>query len=75
MPSDLEQLLARRAAILAELSQMTGASPGGKPTYSIDGQMVDHTAYRKSLYAELEALERLIIAARGPSEQIGRAVT
>jgi hypothetical protein len=75
MPGDLENLLARKSSILAELAQLTAASPGGKPTYSIDGQMVDHAGYRKSLYDELAILDRLIAAARGPIEQVGKAVT
>jgi hypothetical protein len=43
MPTDLENLQTRRSAIVAELAALTGESAGGKPSYSIDGQQVDHS--------------------------------
>jgi hypothetical protein len=75
MPSDLENLATRKSAILAELAALTAASSGGKPSYQIDSQQVDHTAYRLSLYEELERIDRLIAALRGPFEEQTRAVT
>lgn len=75
MATDLNNLQTRRSAILAELAAMTSESSGGKPSYSIDGQKVDHTAYRLSLYEELERIDRLIAAASGPFEVVARGVT
>ena len=49
----LDLLLTRRAALLAELAALDSTAPGGKPSYQIDGQSVDHTGYRLSLYREL----------------------
>jgi hypothetical protein len=69
MPTELENLLTRRANILAELAAMTPAASGGKPSYSIDGQQVDHTAYRRSLYDELAAIDQRVAALAGPVEQ------
>ena len=53
--SELESLQARKANILSELATMQS-----KPSYSIDGQWVDHTAYRRSLLEELRLLDELI---------------
>jgi hypothetical protein len=63
MSSDLDNLLARRTAILAELATLAS-----RVSYKIDGQEVDHNAYRKSLLAELKTLNELIDAAQGPFE-------
>jgi hypothetical protein len=73
--TDLQNLATRKSAILAELAAITSTANGGKPTYNIDGQMVDHTQYRLSLYEELEAIDRRIAAADGPSENVLQAVT
>ncbi len=75
MASDLDNLIARRSAVYAELAALTPAANGGKPTYSIDGQSVDHVGYRKSLLEEIQILNALIAAAQGPFEVIDRAVT
>jgi hypothetical protein len=75
MPCDLDNLLARRSNILAELALLSANSSGGKPTYSLDGQQVDHTQYRLSLYEELAALDRQLTSLEGPFEARGRAVT
>lgn len=56
MPTPRENLETRRSNITAELAAMNTSSNGGRPTYNSDGQMVDHTAYRKSLYDELKAI-------------------
>lgn len=75
MASDLDNLLTRRSNIVAELAAIAPATSGGKPSYSIDGQHVDHTAYRMSLYQELELLDRQIAALRGPFETTVRGST
>ena len=77
MPSDLENLQTRRSAILAELA--AGETPGGdslrKPSYSIDGQSVDWSDYRRSLYDELREIDRLIATTGGPVEVQSEATT
>lgn len=75
MPTDLENLLTRRSNILAELAAITPAASGGKPSYSLDGQQIDHTGYRRSLYDELAAIDRQLITLQPPTEQISRACT
>jgi hypothetical protein len=72
--SDLQNLLTRRANVTAELAAMTASSQGGKPSYSIDGQQVEHVAYRQSLYAELRELNHQISMLQGPSEGAARGV-
>ncbi len=70
MPTDLENLITRRSAILSELA--TGTADGEtdirRPSYNIDGQAVDWTAYRKSLLDELSQLNQAISALEGPVE-------
>jgi hypothetical protein len=73
--SDLDNLLTRRSNVIAELAAMTSTANGGKPTYTIDGQQVDHVAYRKSLYDELRELNHQITILQGPFEEQGQAVT
>ncbi|HEY2250715.1 MAG TPA: hypothetical protein VGH74_06625 [Planctomycetaceae bacterium] len=73
--SDLANLLTRRSNIIAELAAMTSTANGGKPSYTIDGQQVDHVAYRKSLYDELRELNLQITILQGPFEEQGQAVT
>jgi hypothetical protein len=73
--SDLDNLLTRRSNVIAELAAMTSTASGGKPSYTIDGQSVDHVAYRKSLYDELAELNRQITILQGPFEVQGQAVT
>lgn len=75
MPSDLENLLTRRSNILAELASLSATASGGKPTYSLDGQQVDHTHYRLSLYEELAAIDRQLTSLQGPFEDRSLAVT
>jgi hypothetical protein len=72
---DLDNLLTRRSNIIAELAAMNPSASGGKPSYSIDGQEVDHVAYRKSLYEELALLNQQITIIQGPFEELGQAVT
>ena len=73
--SDLDNLLTRRSNVIAELAAMTSTANGGKPSYSIDGQQVDHVSYRKSLYDELRELNRQVTILQGPFEELGQAVT
>ena len=75
MASELENLLTRRSSLLAELAALGPGASGGKPSYSIDGQHVDHTAYRMSLYQELELIDRQITTISGPFEIADRAST
>ena len=72
---DLQNLLTRRSNVLSELANMNSSSSGGKPSYTIDGQSVDHVAYRKSLYEELRELNYQIAILQGPYEELGQAVT
>jgi hypothetical protein len=73
--TDLDNLLTRRSNIIAELAAMNSTASGGKPSYSIDGQEVDHVAYRKSLYEELALLNRQIAVLQGPYEEQGQGTT
>lgn len=54
--TDLEYLQARKTAILLELSTLTGE----KPSYSIDGQSVSWTEYRRMLFEQLKTINDLI---------------
>jgi len=74
-PMDLANLLTRRSNVIAELAAMTSTANGGKPSYSIDGQQVDHVAYRKSLYEELALLNQQISILQGPFEEQAQATT
>ena len=68
MASDLDNLLTRRTNILAELAALDSTKPGGKPSYSTDGQAVDHVKYKMSLYEELKSINETIAAISGPFE-------
>jgi hypothetical protein len=68
MATDLENLQARKAAILAELAALDTTKAGGLPNASGPGVNVDHVGYRDSLYRELEKIDQLIAAAEGPFE-------
>ncbi len=72
---ELNQLKTRRAAITAEISQLNQSTAGGKPSYTIDGQSVDHVGYRKSLYDELDRINQAISALSGSIELTSRGVT
>jgi hypothetical protein len=61
--SALASLLTRKETILSELAAMSS-----QPSYSIDGQWVDHTAHRQALLNELEKLNELIAMEEGPLE-------
>ncbi len=66
--SELEALQARKDTILTELSTLAS-----QPSYSIDGQWVDHAAHRQALLNELARLNELIAQAEGPLEAPIRA--
>lgn len=71
MPTQLENLLARRDRILEELAAMDACKPGGRPNASggTSGEKIlDHRGYRESLYSELERINGLIPALDGPWE-------
>jgi hypothetical protein len=71
----MDPLLQRRESLLAEIARLSPATAGGKPSYQIDGPAVDHTAYRLSLYRELEQLERLLASPQPPVERFDRGFT
>jgi hypothetical protein len=73
--SDIDLLLTRRSNVIAELAAIDASANGGKPSYSIDGQQVDHVAYRQSLYDELRELNRQISVLQGPFEYQDLAIT
>ena len=76
MVSDmLHPLLLRREAILNELAQLVPTASGGQPSYAMEGQQVDHTAYRLSLYTELQQIMRLLASEVPPTEDLTRAET
>jgi hypothetical protein len=62
--TDLENLIARRSSILAELAALE-ASP---PDYSKGNQSVQWASQRKQLVDELRSLNSMIAAFDGPWE-------
>jgi hypothetical protein len=77
MPTYLQNLIARRDAIAAELA--AGQTPDGQsfrhPSVQIDGETVATDAYVERLYHELAHIEQRIVAAQGPFEAPSGAVT
>lgn len=71
MPSDLDNVIARRSSILAELANF----PAGKVSYNIDGQQEDWNGYRRSLLNELTGLNKMIDVLQGPLEIEVRGTT
>jgi hypothetical protein len=65
--TDLENLQARRSAILAELAVLDSTKAGGQPDSPAG---IGHVAYKDGLYRELEAIDKRIAAAEGPWEVI-----
>ena len=63
--ADLET---RCDTIATTLAAIASTSPGGKPTYSIDGQSVSHDQYVLRLWKELELQRAVLAAAEGPWE-------
>jgi hypothetical protein len=64
MPSDAEQIAAIKTQTLARIAEIT-AEP--KPTYNIDGQMVDWADYLKQLRQTIDWCNR-ILAGEEPLE-------
>ncbi len=63
--SDATNLASARSNLLAELVTVTASS---QKSYSIDGQSVDHNAYRMSLLKSLREINELMAAIGGPYE-------
>lgn len=54
-----QNLIARRNAIGVELAALASTSAGGKPNMMGGGGAgIDHTGYKKSLYDELESINK-----------------
>lgn len=66
MPSNLENAIARRAAIWAELGSPSASSPVGKVDHSAAGRTFNFVGAKMSLYEELKELEKLITSLEGP---------
>ncbi|PQO45862.1 hypothetical protein [Blastopirellula marina] len=62
----IEALESRRDALLAQIAALTASEVGGGPDTAGSGDHVQQVAYRKSLYEELEQLQRSIGLLRGP---------
>ncbi len=65
MATNLDNLLARKAAIIAELAALDSTKAGGLP--NAPGQP-DHQGYKQGLYDELAKINQLISAEDGPYE-------
>lgn len=55
----LDDLQAARANLIARYRQVT---ENPQPTYDVDGQRVEHTAYRRGLLDEIARLHKLLAA-------------
>lgn len=71
MPSEIDDLLATRANLIATL-RVESASP--KPSYSINGQSVDWNGYRASLMQQIESINQMIAAIEGPWEVVHEGI-
>jgi hypothetical protein len=74
MPTALENLQTRRDAICVELAAMSPTESGGQPTYAIEGQSVQHTEYRLSLYKELAEIDKIIATIDGKFDYTSEAL-
>ena len=72
MPTDLENLLARRSAIYAELAAMAPGRAGGGPNSAKAG--IDHARYKQWLLNELATLDARINAVDGPWDMASEAI-
>lgn len=72
MATDLEQIVAIRSALLASL--VTEAT-NPKPTYNIDGQMVDWNGYRAAVMKQIADLNAMSTSLGGVYEEVGEATT
>jgi hypothetical protein len=68
MPTDAEQLATIKSQILANLVAIT---EDPKPTYNVDGQMVDWTEYMRMLHEQLKIVNAQINA-EAPTEYHSR---
>jgi hypothetical protein len=69
MATDLENVTARKTAVLLELASLSRSMSGGKPNINGGGAgTVDHVGYKASLYAELRELDLQITMLQGPFE-------
>lgn len=75
MATALENLIARRDAICAELAVLDSTKVGGKADASGGGVSVEHQNYKMNLYKELEAIEKRIAAVQGPVDIETRYLT
>lgn len=66
MPTDYENLVTRRSAILAELAAMTSTSAGGGLNHTALGRSFDHVGYKDGLYRELAMIKEQLGALEGP---------
>ena len=66
MATYLDNLIARRDAVAAELAALDSTKAGGKANSMAAG--VDHAKYKEGLYAELESLEKRITMAQSESD-------
>ena len=57
----ISQLKQRRDAIIAELAALDSTKAGGKPNVSGAGVNVDHIGYKRSLYEELDAIDKRLV--------------
>lgn len=67
--AECAQLQTRTTAILAQIAGVT-ATAGGGADYSVDGQSVSRIAQRKSLYEELDDVNKALVICGGPIEEI-----
>lgn len=65
MATNLENLLQRKADVIAEIAGLDATKAGGLP--NAPGQP-DHQAYKQGLYDELNRTNQLISAEDGPWE-------
>lgn len=66
MASDLQNLVARRSAILTELAACSLGSAAGGINSQAAG--IDHAAYKRGLLEELRAINEVIAVVEGPWE-------
>lgn len=72
MASNLENLTTAHTNLVTALVTAT-ANP--KPSYSIDGQSVDHTSYISSLIQQIRDLDEAIAREAGPEEHQSQGLT
>lgn len=68
MPTNIENLKTRKAAILTELAALSTSKAGGLPNSSGPGTNIDHQGYKDGLYRELREIDQLLGTLEGPYE-------